>query len=176
MIKHLLAKLSILTTIAIGLSPSLALADTNPTQIEPAPPTIASLNIVLQQDPQDVAAYIERGILYANLNQNIPAIADYSEAIRLDANQALAYNNRAVAKLNLRDFRGAYLDYTQVVRILPDKAITYNNRATARQGFGDCKGAIADLKIAAALFQLQGDAVNYQRTLANLKVFQKPQR
>jgi tetratricopeptide (TPR) repeat protein len=106
----------------------------------------------------------------------LTAIADYNEAIRLDPNRALAYNNRAVAKLNLRDYRGAYLDYSQVVRLLPDKAITYNNRATARQGLGDCKGAIADLKIAAALFQLQGDSFNYQRTLANLKVFQKSKR
>ena len=172
-IKYLLVQVSIITTIAIGSFPLLATAEIKPNQLEPEQQTIASLNIALQQNPQDIDAHVERGILYAKVNQNLLAIADYTEAIRLDPNRALAYNNRAVAKLNLRDYRGAYLDYTQVVRILPDKAITYNNRATARQGMGDCKGAIADLKIAAALFQLQGDAFNYQRTLANLRVFQK---
>jgi tetratricopeptide (TPR) repeat protein len=176
MIKYLCSKLSLITTIAIVSFPLLATADINPNQSEPEQQTIASLNIALQQNPQDIDAYVERGILYAKLNQNLTAISDYTEAIRLDPNRALAYNNRAVAKLNLRDYRGAYLDYTQVVRILPDKAITYNNRATARQGMGDCKGAIADLKIAAALFQLQGDSFNYQRTLANLQVFQKSKR
>ena len=172
-IKYLLVQVSILATITIGSFPLLATAEIKPNQLEPEQQTITSLNAVLQQNPQDIDAYVERGILYATLDRNLLAIADYTEAIRLDPNRALAYNNRAVAKLNLRDYRGAYLDYTQVVRILPDKAITYNNRATARQGMGDCKGAIADLRIAAALFQLQGDDFNYQRTLANLKVFQK---
>jgi tetratricopeptide (TPR) repeat protein len=156
MIKYLLAKLSILTTIAVVSVPLFVSAAPNPSQIESAQATIASLNAALQQNPQDIDAYVERGILYAKLDQNLPAIADYTAAIRLDPNRAIAYNNRAVAKLNLRDYRGAYLDYTQVVRILPEQAITYNNRATARQGMGDCKGAIADLKIAAALFSIAG--------------------
>jgi tetratricopeptide (TPR) repeat protein len=174
MIKYLLSQLSILTAVAVGSLPLIASAAPDPSPIESAQPTITSLNVALQQNPQDIDAYVERGILYAKLDRNLPAIADYTEAIRLDPNRVLAYHNRAIAKLNLRDYRGAYLDYTQVVRILPDKAIAYNNRATARQGMGDCKGAIADLKIAAALFQLQGDSFNYQRTLANLRVFQKP--
>ena len=173
MIKYLLAKLSILAIVTVGSIPLSASAAPDPSLIESAQPTIASLNIALQQNPQDVDAYVERGILHAKLDRNLPAIADYTEAIRLDPNRVLAYNNRAIAKLNLRDYRGAYLDYNQVVRIVPNKAIAYNNRATARQGMGDCKGAIADLKMAAALFQLQGDSSSYQRTMANLRVFQK---
>ncbi len=174
--KYLSFQLSILTTIAIVSSPFLASAAPDPSPTESAQPTIASLNVALQQNPQDIDAYVERGILYAKLDRNLPAIADYTEAIRLDPNRVLAYNNRAIAKLNLRDYRGAYLDYNQVVRIVPNKAIAYNNRATARQGMGDCKGAIADLKMAAALFQLQGDSSSYQRTLANLRVFQGSKR
>ena len=176
MIKYLLSQLTILTIVAVRSIPLSAAAapDSNPT--EPAQLTIASLDIALQQNPQDVDAYVERGILHARLDRNLPAIADYTEAIRLDPNRVLAYNNRAIAKLNLRDYRGAYLDYTQVLRILPEKAIAYNNRATARQGMGDCKGAIADLTMAAALFKVQGDSFSYQRTLANLKVFQKARR
>jgi tetratricopeptide (TPR) repeat protein len=176
MIKYLLSKLSILTTIAVLSTPLFASAAPDPSQTEPAPQTISSLNAALQQNPQDIDAYVERGILHAQLDRNLLAIADYTEAIRLDPNRALAYNNRAIAKLNLRDYRGAYLDYTQVVRILPEKAIAYNNRATARQGMGDCQGAIKDLKVAAALFQLQGDSISYQRTLANLRVFQQSKR
>jgi tetratricopeptide (TPR) repeat protein len=176
MIKYLLFPLSILTTVAIVSTPLVASAAPNPNPIESAQPTIASLNVALQQNPQDIDAYIERGILHAKLDRNLPAIADYTAAIRLDPNRVLAYNNRAIAKLNLRDYRGAYLDYNQVIRIVPNKAIAYNNRATARQGMGDCKGAIADLKMAAALFQLQGDSFSYQRTLANLRVFQKSKR
>jgi tetratricopeptide (TPR) repeat protein len=176
MIKYLLSQLSILTTVAFVLMPLSSSAAPNAKQIEPDRQTIASLNTTLQQNPQDVDAYIQRGILHANSEQHLSAIADYTQAIRLDANHALGYNNRAVAKLNLKDYRGAYEDYTQVIRIRPNQAITHNNRATARQGMGDCKGAIADLRIAAELFRLQGDTFNYQRTLANLKVFQKRKR
>ncbi len=176
MIKYLLFSLTIST--AVGLSaiqlPTVAAPD--PSQTESSQPTIASLNLALGQNPQNLDAHLQRGILYARLNQNILAIADYTQVIRLDPNHALAYNNRAVAKLNMKDYRGAYLDYTQVVRILPEQAITYNNRATARHQLGDCVGAIVDLKIAAALFKMQGDTVNYQRTLDNLKYFQKSQR
>jgi tetratricopeptide (TPR) repeat protein len=176
MIKYLLFKLSILTTMAMVSMPLIASAAPNADQTNPDRQTISSLSNTLQQNPQDLESYLQRGILYAGMDQNVLAIADYTAAIRIDRNHALAYNNRAVAKLNLKDYYGAYLDYTQVVRILPDKAITYNNRATARHQLGDCKGAIADLRIAAALFQLQGDTFNYQRTMANLKVFQKSQR
>jgi tetratricopeptide (TPR) repeat protein len=175
MSKYLFSKLSILAAIACISMPIVAVAD-EPSQNATSPLTIASLNAAISQNPKDVDAYVQRGVLHARLQQNLPAIADYTEAIRLDPNHALAYNNRALAKLNQRDYYGAYLDYSQVVRIRPEQAITYNNRATARHQFGDCKGAIADLRIAAALFRLQGDQFNYQRTLTNLKYFQRAKR
>jgi tetratricopeptide (TPR) repeat protein len=176
MMKYQFSKLSILTSIALLSMPLLALAAPNPIPSETDRKTIASLNATLQQNPRDVDAHIQRGLLHARLDQNLPAIADYTEVIRIDPNHALAYNNRAVAKLNLKDYWGAYLDYSQVVRIRPEQAITYNNRATARHQLGDCKGAIADLRIAAELFRLQGDTVNYQRTLGNLAHFQRSKK
>jgi tetratricopeptide (TPR) repeat protein len=175
MSKYLFSKLSILATIACMSMQLVAVADeANQAQTEPL--TIASLNTAISQNPKDVDAYVQRGVLHARLQQNLPAIADYTEAIRLAPNNVLAYNNRAIAKINLRDYYGAYLDYSQVVRIRPEQAITYNNRAFARHQFGDCKGAIADLRIATELFRLQGDQVNYQRTLTNLKYFQRAKR
>jgi tetratricopeptide (TPR) repeat protein len=173
MINYQPSKLSILATIALMWMPLVAVAAPDPTQIGPDRQTLASLDATLQQNPQDLDAYLNRGILHARLEQNSLAISDYTEVIRLDPNHALAYNNRAVAKLSLKDYWGAYLDYTQVVRIRPEQAITYNNRAATRHQLGDCKGAIADLRIAAELFRLQGDQFNYQRTLTNLKYFQR---
>ena len=185
MTKYLFSKLTILSTIGLISMPLLAVAAPDPTQVQtqpdtapPAstPPTIASLDAALQQNPQDVDAYLQRGILHARLQQNLPAIVDYTQVIRLDPNHALAYNNRAAAKLNMRDYRGAVLDYNEVLRILPEQAITYNNRAYARHQAGDCKGAIADLRIAMELFRIKGDSYNYQRSLANLKQFQRAKR
>jgi tetratricopeptide (TPR) repeat protein len=177
MVKYYLSGLNICAAIAIVCTPILAVAAPNLAQVpEPNSQSLDSLNASLQQNPQDIEAHVERGLIYAKLNQNTAAIADYTEVIRLDPNHALAYNNRAVAKLNLKDYWGAYQDYTQVVRIRPTQAITHNNRAIVRQKLGDCKGAIADLRIAAELFRQQGDQYNYQRTLANLKFFQKSSR
>jgi tetratricopeptide (TPR) repeat protein len=181
MTKYLFSTLTLLSTIGLISLPLLAVAAPDPTQVQPAqqntaPPTIASLDATLQQNPQDVNAYLQRGILHARLQQNLPAIADYTQVIRLDPNHALAYNNRAAAKLNMRDYRGAVLDYNEVLRILPEQAITYNNRAYARHQSGDCKGAISDLRIAVELFRIMGDRTNYQRSLANLKQFQRAKR
>jgi tetratricopeptide (TPR) repeat protein len=180
MVKYACPGLRILATIALIWMPSLSVsAETTISQDGRSAndnPSVESLNTVLQQNPPDLEAYIERGLLHAKLNQHQAAIADYTEIIRLDPNHALAYNNRAVAKLNLQDYWGAYQDYTQVIRIRPNQAITHNNRAIVRQRLGDCKGAIADLRIAAELFRQQGDQYNYQRTLANLKFFQKSSR
>jgi tetratricopeptide (TPR) repeat protein len=176
MTKYLLSKLTLLSTIALAATPLLAMAAPEPISAPTAQPNIASLDAALQQNPKDVDAYLQRGILHARVQQNIPAIADYTEVIRLDPNHALAYNNRAAAKLNMRDYRGAVLDYNEVLRILPEQAITYNNRAYARHQTGDCKGAIADLRIAMELFRIYGDNVNYQRSLANLKQFQRAKR
>ncbi len=172
-LSKLMSKLSILSTIVLMWMPLVAVAAPDPTEVGTDRQTLASLDATLQQNPQDIDAYLQRGILHARLEQNALATADYTQVIHLDPNHALAYNNRAVAKLNLKDYWGAYLDYTQVIRIRPEQAITYNNRAATRHQLGDCKGAIADLRIAAELFRLQGDNFNYQRTLTNLKYFQR---
>jgi tetratricopeptide (TPR) repeat protein len=174
MVKYCLPGLNILTVIVFAWMPIVAVSAPNPTQVAAEDlSSLDRLNAALQQHPQDIDTYIQRGLLHAKLDQNLAAIADYTAIIQLDPNHLLAYNNRAVAKLNLKDYWGAYLDYSQVVRIAPDRAITHNNRAIVRQRLGDCKGAIADLRIAAELFRQQGDQFNYQRTLANLKYFQK---
>lgn len=174
MIKYYLAGLTMLVSIAISQQPILAV---NPPSVAPVveadSPTLTSLNAAIRQNPQDIEAYLQRGLAYIRLNQNVAAIADYTHVIKLDPDHALAYNNRAVAKINLKDNWGAYLDYNQVIRIRPNQAITHNNRAIVRQQLGDCKGAIADLRIAAELFRQQGNQLNYQRTLVNLKYFQR---
>lgn len=174
MMKYQLSKLGIfLTAIAASWIPIIAVATPDPIHSNTDRQALASLNAALQQNPQDLDAYIQRGRLNAKLDRSLLAIADYTEVIRLAPNHAVAYNDRAMVKLNLKDYWGAYLDYSQVVRILPEQAVTYNNRAAARHQLGDCKGAIADLRIAAELFRQQGDRYNYQRTLANLKYFQR---
>ncbi len=174
--KYRLAKLSVFTALVVSSMQLVAIALPEPAPADVDRPTIPSLDLALQQNPQNVDAYIQRGRLHAKSHQHVLAISDYTEAIRLDSTRAIAYNDRAMVKLTLKDYLGAYLDYNQVIRLLPAQAVAYNNRAAVRHQLGDCQGSIADLRTAAALFYQQGDEYNYQRTLANLKYFQRSSR
>jgi tetratricopeptide (TPR) repeat protein len=163
---------SIFLTLALFLAATPSIAQTaGSTDVATATQEIADLSATIQEEPTNVEAYVHRGYLQAKLARYLPAISDYSEAIARDPNHSLAYTNRASAKISIRNYRGAFDDYTQVIRIEPTKAIAYNNRAIVRQQLGDCKGAIADLRLAAGLFQRQGDVAAYNRVMANLQVF-----
>ena len=51
-------------------------------------------NEVLQLDPKNIEAYINRGNTYAVTRHWDEAISNFNEAIRLDPNYGLAYSNR----------------------------------------------------------------------------------
>jgi tetratricopeptide (TPR) repeat protein len=174
--KSYLSKPGICCAIATILWPLGAVAAPAPSLSSVDRQSLTNLDTIVQQNPRDLDAYLQRGRLNAKLDRTVLALADFTEIVRLDPNNAVAYNERATLKLNLKDYWGAYLDYSQVLRILPEKAIVYNNRAAARNQLGDCKGAIADLRIAAELFRQQGDSSSYQLTLENLKYFQRSKR
>ena len=161
--------------ISFGSDIAVAVPTTTPVVIEDTQ-RLNALNTALKNNPFDVQIYIQRGLLYDRLEDDLAAIYDYTEVIRLAPNNVIAYNNRAVARLHRRDYWGAYLDYTQLVKIQPNQPKIHTSRAIVRQQLGDCKGAIADLRIAAILFYQQGDRVNYQKTLVNLKHFQRLSR
>ncbi len=72
---------------------------------------IADYDIAIQLNPDDAAAYYNRGNAKYGLDEHQAAIADYDIAIQLNLDYAEAYYNRGNAKVRLDDYGGAFKDY-----------------------------------------------------------------
>ena len=105
---------------------------------------IADFTKAIELNPNDVAAYNNRGVSKANLKDYYGAIADYTKAIELDPNNAMAYYNRGFVKNNLKDDYGAIADFTKAIELDPNYADAYNNRGASKDNLKDYYGAIAD--------------------------------
>jgi serine/threonine protein kinase/tetratricopeptide (TPR) repeat protein len=89
-------------------------------------------------------AYLNRGLLYLDLNDYGRARGDFDRVIALRPDLAMAYVDRALARLGLKDFQGAVDDLTLSLKSkdAPTRALFL--RARARAGFGDKEGAARD--------------------------------
>jgi len=85
----------------------------------------------LERNPNDAAAYNNRGIAYYEKGKYDLVIKDCTEAIRIDPNNAAAYNNRGNAYGKKKKYDLAIKDYTEAIRIDPDYTIAYCNRGIA---------------------------------------------
>ena len=92
----------------------------------------------IQLNPNNVAAYYNRGLAYSNLNQYEQAISDFSKAIALKPDFAEAYYNRGVIYDRLRGFawevevkhkEQAVQDFSKAIELNPNFAEAYRARA-----------------------------------------------
>jgi tetratricopeptide (TPR) repeat protein len=90
----------------------------------------AGFDAVLKLDPQNAAAYINRGSAYHNLRQFAKAVADYTAALRIDPNLALAHTNRGSAYKKQGEYAKAVADYTAATQLDPKDPVAYNNLAS----------------------------------------------
>ena len=74
---------------------------------------IEDLNKSIQLDPDNAAAYVNRGVAKYTLGDYRGAIEDYNKAIQLDPYDAQLYANRGAAKYRLGDINGACLDWSK---------------------------------------------------------------
>ena len=95
-------------------------------------------------DPQDAAAYYNRGYSKFALKKYEEAIEDYGKAIEIDPQLAQAYFNRGVSKSALGDQAGGIEDYGKAMEIDPQDAQAYSNRGNSKSALGDEAGAIED--------------------------------
>ena len=95
-------------------------------------------------NPQDAAAYNNRGLAKGRLGRYEDAIADYNEVLRINPQLAEAYYNRGFAKFRLDRYEDAIADFDQALRINPQLADAYSNRGLAKGRLGRYEDAIAD--------------------------------
>ena len=80
---------------------------------------IADFDKAIALDPNDAAAYGNRGNAYYSKGEVDRAIADFDKVIALDPNDAIAYDNRGVAYEKKGDKEKAIADFRKALEIAP---------------------------------------------------------
>ena len=92
---------------------------------------IRDYDIVIQQNPDFVYAYFNRGNIRCVLRDFRAAINDYSEAIYRDPDFAEAYFNRGLARLSLGDVNRGIVDLSKAGELGIMNAYSIIKRMTA---------------------------------------------
>lgn len=85
----------------------------------------------IRLNPNDINAYINRGIAYGSLGNHQKALADFSTAIHLDQKNANAYTGRSYAYLNIGNYNQAIADSNRAIELDPNNSMHYNVRGYA---------------------------------------------
>ncbi|GHV59515.1 hypothetical protein FACS1894103_3040 [Campylobacterota bacterium] len=120
---------------------------------------IASFTQMIRRDPNNVLAYIARGLSYGRLGDYSTAITDYNKAIELDTNEVRAYYNRGIAYQYLGNHSRAIADLTRAIQLAPELDLAYTGRAISYSMLDNHTKAIADLTQAIKLNPY--NAMNY---------------
>jgi lipoprotein NlpI len=106
---------------------------------------------VIVLEPNEAAAYYNRGMAKQFKGDFAGAIADYSNALEFRADNADAYLNRGAAKKAEGDWDEAIADFTRTIQLKPDAALAYYQRGVAEKAKGDLNRAMADFTKATEL-------------------------
>jgi tetratricopeptide (TPR) repeat protein len=106
----------------------------------------------LSYDDQ-VATYVNRGIIRARLNDTVGALADYNRALKLKPTEPEAYLNKGTLVLKVqRDWRQARDLFDAAIKWRTRRPeFAYYGRAIAGEVGGDLAGAYADYRRASEL-------------------------
>ena len=110
---------------------------------------VAYYTEALEQKPDMLEAYVNRGIVYDDMDKVIEALENYNTAIQLDPSYTDAYYNRGFAYLDKEDLDKAIADFSKVTELNPEhteayyfRAISYFSKGNLDQGIQDCNRAI----------------------------------
>lgn len=112
---------------------------------------IQDLDKAIVLDPENAAAYNNRGNVYNDLGERDQAIRDFDKAIALEPKDVIAYFNRAGAYSALDDKEKAIADLDKAISLDPEDADAYNNRGLTYRELKLLDKAIADYDQAIAL-------------------------
>jgi len=101
---------------------------------------------VIEQDPENMNAFLRRGFCRSALGKYEAAIQDYSVVIDAHPEHPFAYLSRGSAFNKLERWQDALTDFNKVLNIDPENQEAYNNRGWAKNGMGLFKEACQDWK------------------------------
>ena len=120
--------------------------------IEDYDTVIKLTNTVIETDPNNVEAYIRRGIAYHHKGEPNSAIADFTKAIELDPSIPQLYLARSITYQHEGEYDSAIEDATKALELNPNNAKAYQHRGLAYQGKGDYERSKDDYDRAIADF------------------------
>lgn len=99
---------------------------------------------VIESNPTDAIAYLNRGIAYYVEKKFDDSLSDFTKVIKLDSKSASAYGWRGSAYSRKKEYELAIADYDKAIELEPQNANYYNNRGAAYSGKGYYDKAVAD--------------------------------
>ena len=111
-------------------------------------PTIKSLTLKLNDNPDDAGALYRRGQVYASKGAYDLAIKDFNDSLRLNPKDVEAYNNRCWARTVIGDLQAALKDCNEALRLRPNFVDALDSRGLVNLKSGQTKNAIADFDAA----------------------------
>jgi uncharacterized caspase-like protein len=137
-------------------------------------PAIKELNAKLQQNPNDAAAFYNRGQIFAKNGDYSRAVMDFDQAIRLDPNDAAAFNNRCWARAASGDLDLALRDCNEALRLRPDFADAFDSRGLVYLKLNMNSIAVADYDAALKIKPNQASSL-YGRGIGKKRLGKTPE-
>ena len=107
---------------------------------------IALFTEVLQRNPDELNAYLQRGFCHSLLREYDLAISDFTALISRKNDHLWAYTSRGSAYEKLGRHDLALSDFDKVIELDPRNQEAYNNRGWTRKAMGDAEGGCEDWK------------------------------
>jgi len=85
----------------------------------------------------EIAYYINRGVIFADLGAYEKAIANYEQAISLNPEDELVHKNLATAYHEKGDYRSAVASLKRQIKLTPRKAIAYHDLAISYESLNN---------------------------------------
>jgi tetratricopeptide (TPR) repeat protein len=127
--------------------------------------SMADYNQAIKLNPKDAAAYMNRAVIWQEMDLYDQSIKDISKAIAIDPNKIYYYLKRALAFHLTGRYDRAIADYSKAIEIGPPIGVAYFGRGAAWLMNNKYDEAIADLSKAIAL-EPQNAAIYYSRATA----------
>jgi tetratricopeptide (TPR) repeat protein len=123
-------------------------------------------------DNQNTNSKLEQGFSLFKAEKYREAIKVTSEVIEVEPNNQYAYLVRGASYFGLDDYQKAKEDLDKSISLDSNIAYAYLFRGLSNYGLGGKQEAISDLKIAANLFEKEGEKEMAQKSLETIERIQ----
>ena len=114
-------------------------------------PAIRDLTQLLNDNPNDEAAYYKRGQIYASKGAYGAALNDFDQAIRLNSRDVEALNNRCWVRTIVGELQSALKDCNDALALRPNFVDALDSRGLANLKLGQNTNALNDFDAALKL-------------------------